>query len=267
MYNAHSALEDARATARLLRHYIQNDDNFVGNWSDIISAAQISNWPSTPEIDIALLPRKNLGSAPRPHFLSPLVSRTPRSELHPEANSYLALLDQILLDGQISLHEEAKLIATANTMGLSMEDATALHKLYLAALGKAALEDGIVTSDEREQLDVAARALGLGALDVDQALAPSTTTSSHNISVSIFKLKQGDTVVFTGEHPIGRGELKYQASTLGLRATSSVSRKTTLVVAADPDSMSGKAREARDLGIPVVDYAGYVRMLDSMHVE
>lgn len=46
--------------------------------------------------------------------------------------------------------------------------------------------------------------------------------------------------------------------------TGVVSRKTTIVVAADPDSISGKARKARDLGIPIVDYATYLGMLGSI---
>ena len=46
---------------------------------------------------------------------------------------------------------------------------------------------------------------------------------------------------------------------------SSVSRRTTCVVAADPDSISGKARKARGLGVPVVDASAYRRMLAHLH--
>jgi len=37
-----------------------------------------------------------------------------------------------------------------------------------------------------------------------------------------------------------------------------------LVVAADPDSLSGKARKARDCGIPVVTEDGFARLLGSV---
>lgn len=75
-----------------------------------------------------------------------------------------------------------------------------------------------------------------------------------------FALKPGDTVVFTGEAPgMTRADLEYQARALRLRVTGAVSRNTTLVVAADPDSLSGKARKARSLGIPIVDYPTYLR--------
>jgi DNA polymerase III subunit epsilon len=71
--------------------------------------------------------------------------------------------------------------------------------------------------------------------------------------------------VFAGEAPgVDRADLEYQARALGLRVTGAVSGKTSLVVAADPDSISGKARKARDLGVPIVDYPTYMSMLDSV---
>ena len=80
-----------------------------------------------------------------------------------------------------------------------------------------------------------------------------------------FGLRAGDAVVFTGDAPgIDRTDLEYQARTLGLRPTGAVSGKTRLLVAADPDSLSGKARKARELGVPIVDYATYLGMLDSL---
>ena len=50
----------------------------------------------------------------------------------------------------------------------------------------------------------------------------------------------GDRVVFTGDMDISRAEIETRATRAGLHATSSVSRKTALVVAADPYSQSGR---------------------------
>ena len=47
---------------------------------------------------------------------------------------------------------------------------------------------------------------------------------------------------------------------MGLRPMSSVSRKTKVVVAADPDSISGKARKARECGVPVIGHESYARL-------
>lgn len=57
-------------------------------------------------------------------------------------------------------------------------------------------------------------------------------------------LSAGDAVCITGATKTPREELGARASGAGLRVTSAVSRKTQLVVAADPDSESAKARRA-----------------------
>ena len=60
-------------------------------------------------------------------------------------------------------------------------------------------------------------------------------------------------------HP--RDELEARAIAAGLRVTSAVSRKTRLVVAADPDTESTKARRARELGIPLIAEPVFLTML------
>ena len=47
----------------------------------------------------------------------------------------------------------------------------------------------------------------------------------------------------------------------GFTAKDAVTKKVRLVAAADPDSLSGKARKARDYGIPVVSEEGLARLL------
>ena len=263
--SAHAALDDARAAARLLSHYIQSDSDFLTSWVDVISTAQGSVWPEMPASNPIRISRQTLATATPQHYLGRLSSRTPRSEAHPEANSYLALLDRVLLDRQLSRHEQDELVSVAEMMGLSREDAMALNRLYLAALGRVANEDGVVTSEERADLESVATMLGLTADDVDAAIVASTALSAEVPRVSGFVLRPGDAVVFTGDAPgIDRTDLEYQARSLGLRPTGAVSGKTTLVVAADPDSISGKACKARELGVPIVDYDTYLRMLDSV---
>jgi len=263
--SAHAALEDARATARLLSHYIQRDGDFLGTWVEVISDAQSGHWPAIPAGGVARVSRQTAAAATSQHFLGRLASQTPRSEIHPEANSYLALLDRALLDRQLSRHEEDELVSAAQMMGLSCEDAIELHRLYLSALGRLALEDGVVTAAERADLESVAVALGLAAGAVEASLDPAAQPATDVCEVGGFALKPGDAVVFTGDAPgVDRTDLEYQARALGLRVTGAVSGKTGLVVAADPDSISGKARKARDLGVPIVDYATYLGMLASV---
>lgn len=263
--SAHAALEDARATARLLSHYIERDGDFLDSWVEVISVAQNGEWPSIPTAGVARVSRRTAAAATSQHFLGRLASRAPRSETHPEANSYLALLDRVLIDRQLSRHEEDELVAAAEMMGLSREDAVELHRLYLSALGKLAHEDGIVTPEERADLESVAGVLGLSSDDVEASLDPAAEVATGVCQVGAFTLRPGAAVVFTGDAAgVDREDLEYQARALGLRVTGAVSGKTSLVVAADPDSISGKARKARELGIPIVDYATYLGMLDSV---
>lgn len=262
--SAHAALADARATARLLAHYIAADDDFAASWCDAIGPAQSGAWPSLPSSSGRCVTRPRSAASQRDHFLGRLAVRTPRSEIHPEANSYLTLIDRALLDRHLSRHEEDELVSLAELLGLSREEAVALHAKYLKALGRLALADGVVTPDERSDLERVADLLGLAASAVDAALEADEAQEPVSCCIGGFCLKPGDVVVFTGEAPgIERADLEMQAHTLGLRVTGSVSRRTNLVVAADPDSLSGKARKARDLGVPIVGYPAYFQMLDS----
>jgi len=46
-----------------------------------------------------------------------------------------------------------------------------------------------------------------------------------------------------------------------------VTKKVKLVVTADPDSLSGKARKAADYGIPIVTEEAFAAMLERGHGE
>ena len=262
--SAHAALEDARAAAQLLAYYIRQEDDFTRHWADEIAAAQGVAWPAMPQVTASRVSRESIAARTEKHFLQRLPSRASR-KIRTEADSYLAVLDRVLLDRRISHHEADELVAVAEMMGLSREDAVSIHRLYLIERARLALEDGVVTPDERSDLKSVATLLGLPADSVDSALKSATQQHHKIYTVERFELKVGDAVVFTGEAPeISRADLEYQARAAGLRTTGSVSRKTTLVVAADPDSLSGKARKARRLGIPIVDYPTYLRMLDTV---
>jgi len=71
-------------------------------------------------------------------------------------------------------------------------------------------------------------------------------------------------VVFTGEMSLPREEWVRRAMDAGLVPHSSVTKKVALVVAADPDSLSGKARKAAAYGIPIVTEEAFGRMLERL---
>lgn len=67
-------------------------------------------------------------------------------------------------------------------------------------------------------------------------------------------------VVFTGDRPDHPREgLVAHARRLGLEVLGGVTKSTDVLVAADPESNSGKAGKARRYGIPVLDAAAFAR--------
>jgi DNA polymerase-3 subunit epsilon len=127
----------------------------------------------------------------------------------------------------------------------------------------AAWEDGVVTDTEVTDLTNVARMLGLPSGLVRIALDRVERLAGRSPSNSAFKLEVGDQVVFTGELSVPRGQLEDLVQQTGLTC-GGITKKTKVVVAADPDSQSGKAAKARSYGIPVITEAAFARMLDRM---
>ncbi|ASW55043.1 exonuclease domain-containing protein [Plantactinospora sp. KBS50] len=255
-HRAHSALHDARAAARLLGRYLA----MAGSpppWAAVNLAAADLSWPPIPTAAVTAVTRRDPGEQ-EPHFLARLVDRLPR--LHePQGDAYLELLDRALLDRHISGSEADALVATADEFGLARVDVEHLHRSYLASLAAIAFEDGIVTADERRDLEEVAGLLGLARSDVDAQLAAAAVPRQRRRDR--WQLRQGDIVVFTGAMDPPRGEWETEAEAAGLQVGNAVTKKTRLLVAADPDTMSGKAKKARQYGVPVVHPTAYRRLL------
>jgi DNA polymerase III subunit epsilon len=134
-----------------------------------------------------------------------------------------------------------------------------LHRRYLAELAVAA---GQVTGGERYDLVAVAALLALTPSDVDSALAAAG--GSPHPGRGRFRLERGDVVVFTGETTVAREVWEERARAAGLVVGPRVTKATRLVVAADPDTMSGKADLARRYGVPVVHPAGFEALLAAL---
>jgi DNA polymerase-3 subunit epsilon len=251
-HRAHSALHDARAAADLLALYLR----MAGDpppWSPLVDEHARLVWPPLPTSGVPAASRRRPEER-EPHFLTRLVDRLPRSA-DPRGDSYLDLLDRALVDRHISAGEADDLIAVADRFDLSRADVEHLHRGYLAGLATVALEDGVVTTEERHDLDRVALLLGLPTAAVGEALA------APGEGRDLWRLQPGDLVVFTGAMTPSREDWQLEAAAAGLTVGDNVTRKTRLLIAADPDSMSGKAKKARQFGIPIVHPVAYQGML------
>lgn len=70
-------------------------------------------------------------------------------------------------------------------------------------------------------------------------------------------------VVLTGEMMRERSAWEADLRKRGFVPHPTVTKKVALVVAADPDSLSGKAKKARDYGIPIVGEEWLIRFMQS----
>lgn len=246
----HDALNDARAAAGLLAHYLAKGGT-PPSWDENARWMATLSWPQLVPVNVSPV-RRGCGSMAPNDFLARLADRLPRSA-DPVVDSYLAILDEALLDRYISVNEADNLVALAGQLGMDRAAALAAHRRYLAALAEAGWEDGEVTQEERSDLRQVATLLGLGERDVATALDGARIPGGEaGGQVARFRLQAGDIVVFTGQMSQPREVFERRAEAAGLVVGSNVTKKTSVVVAADPESFSGKARKACSYGIPVV---------------
>ncbi len=276
-WQPHSALGDAHATAEILRLSLEDGEKVglagagwvtssgaeagfrpvpdrIATWTALFEAAGatsalLDGWEYLAQSrDEAVRKRK----APA-RYLAELVSQLPAIGASPQLHNYLALLDEALEDRLLTESEAEHLAAAARELGCSTSQVAHAHRLYLDALVGVALSDGVVTESEDQDLHDVADLLGLSEDD----LLASTSLAGAGATINLpthgrITLPAGAVVVFTGAMSMERDALEAIARDAGLTPAPNVTKRTTLVVAADASSQSGKARLARDKGIRIV---------------
>jgi len=259
-HRAYSALHDAHAAAELLGHYLTITGS-PAPWAPALARCRSLPWPTLPAATVAPVRRRSAGVRER-RFLTRLADRLPRQQ-EPRADAYLDLLDQVLLDRDISAAEADGLSTVAESLGLGRADVRSLHRRYLTALATVALADGVLTAAERHDLDRVAAHLGLPATAVGRAVADAASTQARP-DRQFWQLRRGDVVVFTGTTEPASAEWHAGAEAAGLVVGDGVNKRTRLLIAADPDATSGQTLRARQYGVPVVHPQAYRAMLDTL---
>lgn len=152
----------------------------------------------------------------------------------------------------MSSDELAELAVVADMYELGRQDIEQLHERYLSQLLMVALADGVVTTREQADLELVADLLGIDdplhlALDGGPLGAPLPEDIS------------GKTVCFTGAltclHDgmlMTRHHAAQLAAAAGLIVCARVTQTLDILVVADPETMSGKARKARYYGTRII---------------
>jgi DNA polymerase-3 subunit epsilon len=160
----HSALDDARATAKLLSCYVAegqvagiqslkllglNPDVFPDSWPSLESSGRTAVRVPGARADAAL------------PYLARLVAGLASAAANEAMAPYVDLLDRALEDRQVTAEEAKALQATAEAWGLSRDEVISAHNDYLESLVSAAFADGRVTATERQDLEAVALLLAI----------------------------------------------------------------------------------------------------------
>ncbi|MGV0433630.1 exonuclease domain-containing protein [Corynebacterium ureicelerivorans] len=245
---AHSALADAQATAELLRYFRACHDVALTGFPTAVFLA--------PAAEPRILPRGTSSG------WSGQLSRTLPATGTKDEEAYRAELTCALVDRHISRTEMRQLEQAAIASGLDADDVDAINEEFTRQLVVEAWSDGVITAEERTELLAVA-----DALSVDPALMHSLLDEPQaGTAPGQFTLHPGDRIALTGAMDIARDVWVQRATAAGLEV-GDVTRKCVLLVAANPDSMSGKAQKARKYGIPVVGETKFAQLLGTIDNE
>ena len=246
--NVHGALEDAILAAEILRKFHEQ------------IAHELPDPAKTPRIKTSSRrsPVSREVAAPGakrriPRSLIPGLDEIPWPKVkdidEDALEEYCALLLDVLGDGKITKSEVTTLNQTREMLEIDGPHATIVHKAIFDGARRLAWADDKLAAWEQEQLSVLADQLGV----------PRTTTRPSDEVIKVVANLADQVVVFTGEHSRSREELQDIAIQAGATIKESITRAVTMLVAADPTSLSGKAKRAREYEIPIISVEDFLK--------
>ena len=272
---AHAALGDARATAKVLAALIASLGPTPA-WRDDVATSRFAAGSKSPVGEPETSRRVDIRTSPMAFIDTAALPLWERISIQLDyadaaAAVYLDMLTRVLEDGLISTVEYSRLDAIAEVAHLTPTRIADLHASYLTAAVAEASADGILSADERRELDQIATILDLpapeSALPVTIAEpAPRTRTTAGDAvptaTGELFTLTAGARVVFTGTMSRPREQWARAIADAGF-VTGSVTKNCVVLIAEDPASQSGKAKTARAHGIPIVTEAEFITAFDA----
>jgi DNA polymerase-3 subunit epsilon len=239
---AHSALSDTYATAQLLREIVSSKDGLLKAISNGFIAQK---WPdlqiNEPHMNC---PRPEAATPSQRSLVQVLFESLPERGLGREPSEYINALSRALADGVVTDDEVIGLVEVAKFVGLGAEDLKSIHQSFFDEIFKLVWADGVLSDEEIFLLREAGRVLGVSELDVEQTIHEQSSNQSKPFGV-------GSVVCLTGSMQPDKSAVGSLLSGFGVVVSEGVTKKTAAVVAADKDSLSGKATKARQYGIPI----------------
>jgi DNA polymerase-3 subunit epsilon len=271
----HTALGDARATACLLAEFLRRAKGLGLDTLDELGCAPLESPGGDWLLGVAATGKHLAREAARKRRAEErsYLARLVHGMLGDEAKTaregeYLGLVDRALQDRRVSTEEAMLLRDMAQSWGMSREEVLRAHRAYLAGLASEALADGHVSEAERRDLDEVCDMLGLHRMVLDVLLTEAPAHSERRASPVILPGSgndlKGKSVCFTGElvgtyrrERITREVAEQLATQAGVEVRPSVTKVLDVLVVADPDTQSTKARKARQYGVRIMSASAF----------
>jgi DNA polymerase III subunit epsilon len=257
----HSALGDAMATASLLKKMVALRPALIVILDTLVGVT--SPAPLTGSTPVTLKPRPDGQQLEENSFIARLVARLAIQSQNPITDEYFDLLSSALLDSDLSEQEISELVACADRLELGVDDVSRAHHLYFSALATQAWADGVLTPLEQTQIERIASLLGIGTLEIEQVKQGQFNRVELNTATGNPFLP-GSLVALTGTMTPSKSEIASMLKAKGLAPVDSLTKKVSVLVAADTDSLSGKAATARKWGIPIVSAGAVAGLLEKI---
>ena len=244
---------------RILSRVPRPASDRLDSYAETLQRAMLDNVLAAHEQDELIALAADLG-----------ISRGLALDLH--ATYLWAMAEEAMADGIVTHEELAQLTNAAAVLGLSPADVDRALEDANQALG-GTTPAATCPSDAAAPAPAAPAApRESGQRASSAAPVARTSASSHQPSHRIdsparrmelagIHLEPGDRIVFTGAMKRQRSQWEEDTLRHGLTPGQGVTKKTKLVVAADPNSQSGKAAKARAYGIPIITEEAWERLV------
>jgi len=265
-HDPHTALGDARATADILVQWYHNaGSRRRPSLADLgcMCLPQPDQWPEVLTASCTPVTRSDASrvAAQNRAYLGRLLQSLPATPTGgpPDEATYLDLLEKALEDRFLSPEEADELASVARDQGLTSDITSRLHRDFFESLAAAAWADGRLSQLETDDLCAVAEFLSIGRTEIQKAIAGPPDRDDESSHVGRMEIGEGMTVCFTGVlratmagRQITREQAHGLAQTAGLVVQLGVTKGLNVLVVADPLTMSGKARKAREYGTRIV---------------
>jgi DNA polymerase-3 subunit epsilon len=273
--NAHSALGDAMATAKLCHFYLMPEKTPIPRDSDlnVIANPIMKEAPksSTPSSHL----RTRIGKEKDTRAVSSVSALNELKKLLagvgigsflnelkiPGAVEYLEKLLEVLGDLSIDDAEQELLQSLKEVYGLTDAQVSLLNESLLMLVIDQALRDEKISTDERQEFKSIAEVLNIPESNILSLTKVAKAKRIEKLSRNLAPLpdswklgeplRVGNNVVFTGCDANQRERLENESRKIGITIASAVTKKTAFLVS-DGTWSGNKASDAADLGTRVV---------------